>query len=66
MEQRTTDICPRCGKRRYLTWTAAAKAARQVRRHRDLRVIAYHSRRCACFHVGGINGAKLTAKGASL
>lgn len=42
------------GKRTYLTFAAAALAARQICFHRAGKVHAYHCPGCHKFHVGGL------------
>lgn len=44
------------GKRTYLTFAAAALAARQICFHRAGKVHAYHCPSCHKFHVGGLEG----------
>lgn len=44
------------GKRTYLTFAAAALAARQICFHRAGKVHAYHCPSCHKFHVGGVEG----------
>lgn len=41
------------GKKKYGSWTDAAKDARSVNRHRDGRVHPYRCPECRSFHVGG-------------